>query len=272
MISHLFLVCGTAVLTWALRTCQNSLLHRAGTLGIFVTSFLAGWLLGGAVWLGFVFAGSWLLLPWFEILTRIRTLRLPERQFLTPCAPPNAHDFPGFLEITDDVEGEHFEHVQDACWEQEGLRHFYRLFYHADLRTQAAICLIEQQDVRFYYLSMTSQTSGLGEFTTWNYPFSYGMKIPAEWHIQRVLGEMPFADMVAKHQQFLQKYGLQPEDIAPLVTEDFLENIGRRSEAQIRYNVRKGILCPTAEGEVRYTFRGMLFLWRQFLGDLIRLS
>ena len=77
IISHLLLVLGKAVLSAALRSFQNPLLFRLGTLGIVATSFLAGWLLGGSVALGAVLAASWLFLPWLEILTKVRRLRLP---------------------------------------------------------------------------------------------------------------------------------------------------------------------------------------------------
>ena len=74
IISHLLLVLGAAVLSAALRSFQNPLLFRLGTLGIVATSFLAGWLLGGSVGLGAVLAASWLFLPWLEILTKVRRL------------------------------------------------------------------------------------------------------------------------------------------------------------------------------------------------------
>ena len=40
---------------------------------------------------------------------------------------------------------------------------------------------------------------------------------------------------------------------------------------QIAHNIRKGVLKSTASGEVKYSWRGMIYLWCQFLLDLVRL-
>ncbi|MFZ4683623.1 MAG: hypothetical protein ACOYMS_14035, partial [Terrimicrobiaceae bacterium] len=100
MISNLLLVLGVAVLSAACRSFQHRLLFRLGTFGIVITSFLAGWLLGGSVWLGGALAASWLFLPWLEILTRVRRLRLPLERTLLPRTPPTRQSFPGFAAVT----------------------------------------------------------------------------------------------------------------------------------------------------------------------------
>ena len=81
-----------------------SLFFRLGTLGLVATSFLAGSLLEGHVALGIALATSWLLLPWLEILTKVRRLRLPIDRRLEPRAPPSRSSFPGFQEMTDEIE------------------------------------------------------------------------------------------------------------------------------------------------------------------------
>jgi hypothetical protein len=273
MISSLFLVCGVAVLSWALRTFRQPWLHRAGTLGVFVTSFLAGWLLGGHLWLGFVFASLWLLLPWVEILTRVRKMRLPLRQVIEPVAAPNNHTFPGITELTQEVEENEFEFVEDAGWESGGLRHFYRLFYHPQFRLQAAICLIEQEALSFYYLSLMSRSAdGEKQFMTWNYPFSYGMHLPPSWVVQRVEGEVPFEQMVEEHRNWLAGQELVLEEMAAQSPDKMLEHLARSSAEQIDYNLHKGLLRRAGEGEICYSMRGLFFLWWQFLRDLVRLS
>ena len=40
---------------------------------------------------------------------------------------------------------------------------------------------------------------------------------------------------------------------------------------QIAHNIEKGVLKSTADGEVKYSWRGMVYLWCQFLLDLVRL-
>ena len=38
------------------------------------------------------------------------------------------------------------------------------------------------------------------------------------------------------------------------------------------HNLAMGVLKKTSEGQIRYSWRGMLFIWFQFLRDLVRLS
>ena len=40
---------------------------------------------------------------------------------------------------------------------------------------------------------------------------------------------------------------------------------------QIAHNIHKGVLKQTATGDVKYSWRGMVYLWCQFLVDLVRL-
>ncbi len=104
-----------------------------------------------------VAAVSWLFLPWLEILTRIRTLRLPKEKQLRPKSPPSSDTFPTLNEITREIENEGFVHVNDAGWDWEDYRQFFRLFYKEEDRAQATICLNEQHDLSFYYLRISSR-------------------------------------------------------------------------------------------------------------------
>ena len=273
MVFEILIVLGAGVLSFGLRSYHHPLFHKLGTLGIFLTSFLAGWLLGGKVWIGVAFAASWLFLPWLEILTRIRQLRLPAQRRLEQRTPPTSHVFPDFADLTDEIEANDFEHVEDAGWEFEGLKHFYRIFYHEELRMQATICLIEQYDLSFYYLAITSRSADYNqELLTWNYPFSYGMKMPPSSKVQRVDGEVPFDTLVERHREFLHANGLTPETTANQSPAALSEGIRESVEKQISHNVEIGLLVREPDDFIRYSVRGMFFLWFQFLRDLVRLS
>src|SRR5207253_2012846 len=80
VLSSLLLVLGVAILSLALRTFHNAVCQKLGALGILATSFLAGWRFTGFWPVGVACAASWLLLPWLEILTRVRRLRLPREK------------------------------------------------------------------------------------------------------------------------------------------------------------------------------------------------
>jgi len=166
MLFGLFLTLGVAVLSIALRSFQNSYSQRAGALGILVASFLAIYFITGNWVLGLVAAVSWLFLPWLEILTRIRALRLPKEKQLRPKTPPSYDTFPALSEITREIEDEGFVHVGDAGWDWEDYRQFFRLFYKDEDRAQAAICLNEQHDLSFYYLRISSRAKDGTAWTT----------------------------------------------------------------------------------------------------------
>src|SRR6267154_2380031 len=104
MLSNLLLILGVAALSLSFRSFNHPLLRKFGAFGVMATSFLAGWLLSGYWQVGAFCASSWLLLPWLEILTRIRKLTLPLEKNLRHKSPPNAEIFPALDEITDEIE------------------------------------------------------------------------------------------------------------------------------------------------------------------------
>src|SRR5438477_549752 len=132
MLFGLFLTLGVAVLSVALRSYQTSLAQKLGALGILIASFLAVYFITGNAGWGVAGAATWLFLPWLEILTRIRTLRLPKEKRLRPKSPPSTNLFPALDEISREIENEGFAHVNDAGWDWEDYRQFFRLFYKTD--------------------------------------------------------------------------------------------------------------------------------------------
>ena len=269
--SEFLLVLGFAVFSMALRSFAHPALHKLGTFCILWTSFLIGYLSTGLWEIGAVCAGSWLLLPWLEILTRVRQLRLPTEKPLRHRSPPSRDVFPLLSTLTGELEEEGFEQVEDAGWDWEDHQQFFRLLYKADESLQAAICLINQDDIAFYYLSLSSRGKDGTIWTTWNYPFSYSMKLSPQLRMNRVRGDRSVLDMIASHRAFLIKAEVTPSQLAPSVPEEIQAEIQKDLELQIAHNISAGLLLPADEGTVRYSWRGMLFIWFEFLRDFVRL-
>src|SRR5580765_6010004 len=124
MLFGLLLTLGLAVLIVGLRIFHNSYAQKAGALGILAATFLGFYFATNNWVLGLVAAVSWLFLPWLEILTRIRALRLPKEKQLRPKSPPSSDSFPALTEITRGIESEGFVHVRDAGWDWEDYRQF----------------------------------------------------------------------------------------------------------------------------------------------------
>lgn len=272
MLANLLLILGVAALSLSLRSYGHLLLQKLGAVGILATSFLIGWLLSGYWVVGLVCASSWLLLPWLELLTRVRRLTLPVEKNLRHKAPPRAEIFPALDDLTAEVEGEGFEHVEDAGWDWEGYQQFFRLSYKAADRTQAAICFIDQHDLAFYYLSISSRAKDGRIWTTWNYPFSYSLRLVPLWRVNRLRGDKTFFEIHASHKNFLSRNGVHLDDLEVLNPEKIQEEIQKDLRAQVAHNLASGVLTQDSAGAVRYSWRGLFFIWGQFLRDLMRLG
>src|SRR5213082_1696626 len=271
MLFGLFLTLGVAVLSVALRSYQTSLAQKLGASGILIASFLAVYFITGNAGWGAAGAAAWLFLPLLEILTRIRTLRLPKEKRVRPKNPPSNSLFPALDEISREIENEGFVHVNDAGWDWEDYRQFFRLFYKAEDRAQATICLNEQHDLSFYYLRISSRARSGIIWTTWNYPLSYGLKLTPQFRINRQRPDQSFWQLYQSHRAFLRKNNVQMEVIDPLDDERIEKEMERDLREQIAHNIDKGVLKQTPEGDVKYSWRGMIYLWCQFLLDLVRL-
>jgi hypothetical protein len=266
MLFPLFLILGVAVLSVALRSFESAFSQKAGAVGILLASYLLVYFTTNSHILGALAAASWFFLPWVEILTRIRTLRLPKEKQLRPKTAPSADTFPNLNEITREIENEGFVHVNDAGWDWEDYRQFFRLFYKAEDRAQATICLNEQHDLSFYYLRISSRAKSGIIWTTWNYPLSYGLKLTPHFRINRQRPDQSFWQLYQSHREFLRRNRVETAAIDSLEKE--MENDLRE---QIAHNIKKGVLKTTPAGDVKYSWRGMIYLWCQFLLDLVRL-
>jgi hypothetical protein len=272
VISDILLVAGCGVLAAALRSFGHPVMVRLGAIGMVVTSFLAGWLLGGSVALGCVFASTWFLLPWLEILTRVRRLRMPIDRRLELTPPPARSVFPMFSDLTEEMESDHFVYVEDVGWSHDETRQFIRIFQKPESRTLGAICLIEQNEIAFYYVSLTSRTKDGRVFMTWNYPFAYGLRIPPNIVLNRVAGEGSFGDLAAEHTEFLSRSGVDFVDLREPSSETARVEIQTELRQQLDHNIACGLLKRDGADMIRYSVRGMFFLWFQFLRDFVRIS
>ncbi len=271
MLFGLFITLGVAVLSVALRTYETSISQKIGALGILTASFLAIYFITDSWILGILSALSWLLLPWVEILTRIRALRLPKEKSLRPKSPPSAEVFPSLDDISAQIENEGFGHISDAGWDWADYRQFFRLFYKEEDRAQATICLNEQNDLSFYYLRISSRSSNGTIWTTWNYPLSYGLKLTPHFRINRQRPDQSFWQLYQSHKRFLRDHAVELHGIDALDEARIQEEIENDLRDQIAHNITQGLLTQTVGGEIKYSWRGMVYLWCQFLLDLVRM-
>lgn len=272
MIADLLLVLGVGVFAVALRSTGNPIAFRLGTFGLVGTSFLAGWLLGGSLPLGVVFASTWFLLPWVEILTRVRRLRLPIDRSLSKSPPPPAGRFPVFADLSDEIEELGYEHAEDVDWKHGEGRQFYRLFIHPIERTVASVCLVEQGDVAFFYVALSSRRPDGSLHMTWNYPFSYGMHLPPHTTVNRIDDSAGIPEMAESHAGWIKSCGLGPRDFEEPRADMLRGQMEAELRRQLEHNIACGILTRDGTDTIRYSVKGMFFLWSQFLREFVRFS
>lgn len=270
MIANLMLIVGVIFLSLACRTLKRRFFRKLGVFGILISSYLTGWLLSGYWEVGLLLVVTWCFLPWIEILTRIRKLRLPIKRYVERQSPPPRQVFPNLAHLTNDMESLELEYVLDAGWLFENHRHFFRLFYHHECRCDASISFVEQGEFVFYYLSLCSRCQDGRLFLSWNYPFFYGLQFPPNLIINRVPEELSPADIYAAHLRFLTAHSIHPKMLQQQTAESLLANIQQEMQDLITLNLKNGLLRRDGDSLFRYSPHGMFFLWIQFLRDIVK--
>ena len=271
MLSSILLVLGVAVLAMAFRSFDNPICQRLCALCVLGTTFLLGYLPTANLVVGLGAAALWIFVPWFEILTRVRTLRMPVEREFERQIPPGRDLFPNLDELTDEIEHEGFEIVNDLGCDWSEQRLFMRLFHRPNDKTQAAVCLVDQGNIAFYYLTLITRIRDGRVFMTWNYPFSYSLKFLPDTHIRRTRPTVPFTSMCVAHSNLLSEHDIATDAILRLDPLQIQVSLQNDLRAQITHNVRAGLLTRVDEQSVRYTWRGMFYLWFRLLWDFVKL-
>jgi hypothetical protein len=263
-------ILGVFVGAWGLRTFRQPWLRKVGAICVLVGCYLAAVRLTGSTAWGVAAVVGWFFLPWLEIWARIRPLRLPlDKPLRAGFAPPRAR-YPELGEMTGEVEDAGFVLAGDVTAEWGEAKQYIRLFWQAETRWQAAISIIEQDEVVVLWGSISSRTSDGRTFTTWNFPLSATMQPPPEAVMQRNLAAESFADLVAAHTALLAKHQIAPEQLIETDPDALALQLEAEARRQVDHNLDAGLITLSGEGTFRYSWRGYFFLWRQFVWDMVR--
>ncbi len=269
---ELLTVVGLLVAAFALKTFQQTVVRRTGALLILGASYLAGYYLSDSYIGGAAGVLVWFVLPLFPILTRVRQMRLPVEKTLEKCPPPRASQFPMLNDFTDEIEQADFEYVADKGWEWDDSKQYFRIFYHEEEKQQAVICLNEQEEMSFAFVSIVCRTKYGQTYRTWNYPFSYTMKTAPGVTMNAVPNVDSFEDLMISHRDFLISHKVDPKEILVEDEKSFQQAMEEELRLQVRHNLDNGLIALAGEGTFRYSWRGLFFLWGQFVKDMVKLS
>jgi len=237
-----------------------------------IASGLCFYYITGSIIAGIGAAAAWFLLPWVELLTRIRKMRMPLKNKLEQIFNINLQNYPNASEHIRTLERAGYEHIRNCGWNLGGLEQHYQLFWNAETRTIAALCLCEQANITFTYLTITSRDIMDGIWRTTNFPFSPTLKPAPRVHSNQVsCVDECAAKLLTDHDYFLYKQGFIDDDLSIPDPDILEEQIETELQNQIEYNLQSGIIKKVDEEHFRYTVRGLFFLWKQFVKDMIRL-
>lgn len=268
---EILIVVGLMSLAMAMRSTRTRLVRKLGAGVLLAASFFLFYYLSGSVGWGIFGVILWFFLPWIELLTRIRRLRLPVNNRLSFCSMPDCHCFPNAPEAAAAMEEAGFDHVSDCGWEWNGMRQFFRIFWHPEERAVAAVCLCEQCDVAFAFITVTSRDSSGQLWRTTNFPFAPTLRCLPEIHWNHIPCRYNcFHKILEEHHRFLKNSGV-PVDSLRIPDPDQLEQeIEEEMRRQLEHNKCAGIIRFTPDGRFEYSTRGLFFLWGQFIKDMIR--
>lgn len=266
------IVIGLFVLAAALRSSRKNISRKAGALVFLFASFYLFYAICGNIYAGLLGASLWFFLPWVELLTRVRHLRMPLNNRLHHRNPPNPSFFPNAVEAAAGMEEAGFEHVTDCTWQWSGMQQHYRLFWNPEERAFASVCLCEQDDVAFAFIAVTSTDTSGGIWRTTNFPFSPSLQCCPQLHWNHVPCEKScFHQILKDHRDYLERKKIRPDNLLIPDPENLEEKIEAEMKQQIDHNLKAGIIELTGDGHFQYSKRGLVFLWSQLIKDMIRL-
>ncbi|NJR42232.1 MAG: hypothetical protein HC767_05830 [Akkermansiaceae bacterium] len=107
-----------------------------------------------------------------------------------------------------------FEHVSDCGWEWAGMQQFFRVFWHPEERAVAAICLCEQSDVAFAFISITSTGVDGKVWRTTNFPFAPTLQCPPNVKWNHVPCERScFHQILEDHHRYLNRLNIKSSQL-----------------------------------------------------------
>ena len=266
-------ILGIVLIGMALRSCRRRLLRKLGALVYLIASGVAVYFISDNLALAIVSIFLWFFLPWIELGTRVRKLRLPMNNKLNEEATPRLQHFPEAALNVDELEDLEFEHSSDYGWNWAESKQHYSFYWNPEERTVVTVSLCKQANIAFSYVTISSRDSHGKIYRTSNFPFSPTLKNAPNvaWN-QIACCHSSLRQSLLCHKKFIKKKGGDLDQLMIPDPEALNTEVENDMNVQIEHNLKSGIITMTDDGKFRYSFRGLCFLWKQFIKDMIRLS
>ena len=267
---------GCAVLLLAglcLMNTRLALMRKLGMTLVWVASAVGAYCLTGSILMALTMLLAWIFFPIWEMVFVLRQLRVPRHRGLADArAPRNASQ--ELEEVSAELREAGFEQLDECRLNPSDHEQYYRLFDRGDGRVQATIGYIAQGAVGFHFLAFGSQGLDGRRWVTWDYPLTYGLSMPPNFALYRVLQSESAAELYQSHLDFLAANDLKDEDLfaAERTPEVARARLEQALNQQIEHNISRGYLEPAANSEnenFSYSWRGTLYVAGQILRDLL---
>lgn len=271
-----FLLClGLALGGLALMQWPYGWRHKLGLLIVAGSIGLSGGFVFESIAVGCFVFGMLVLYPVISVFVALRQLRVPRHRNLVDGLPPEGFDQLRSLSL--DLVDLGFRQTDQCRLSPSAYNQFYRLFVHQSEPVHAFLSHLGDGEAGFHFVGFTSIDQKGRLWMTWDYPLTYGLKMPPQIAAYRVLHAESVEELYDAHQQFIEINELR--DIL-VHTGDEPDEVRARMDQhlrqQIEYNHGAGILVvdaprvPADQETFRYSWRGTLFAARQVFLDFVR--
>ncbi len=258
---------GLVLLAVAFLHSHHAWMRRIGVWIVFGTIGLAVWFWTASIlWVALIWL-SWFALPVIQALRLSRKLEISAARGLEPTSIA-AESFPDLHGLTNDLTAAGFLREGDFSLRPSPFEQYYRLFRHDEKPVDAALAAVRQGGLSMIYMILLSRDPDGGYWVTWNYPLSYGLKMPPEVRLFRCMDAASADALGARHQDFLDVNEVVPSS-ADSNPRDIFNNLFGRT---VQHNLHIGLLRPRkgASPDIGYSWKGSFFVSWQVLRDVIR--
>lgn len=267
------LVCGVLLLGGiSLFQFESITYRKIGMVMFWLASGLAAYFLSGSVALGCAMLAAWIFFPLWEVVFILRQLRLPRHRELADARAPR-DEFEELSDVSHELGDLGLQQVDECSLHPVEHEQYYRIFVRNDGFVQATIGYVAQGAIGFHFVAFTSNGKDGRRWMTWDYPLTYGLVMPPNTAVYRMLDCQDVAELYQSHLDFLKINEITEEDLIPFEqTQDAARaRLEESLNQQIEYNISRGYLAPVKsrdEDNFCYSWRGTLYVAGQVLRDL----
>lgn len=213
-----------------------------------------------------------ILIPWFELFFFARKKRFPQSNRITKHSLPESSCFPELENILKALHSHKFTALTEGGWQCGDSYEHYHFLWNEEKKLITIISNRIDTHVCFSYLKIFSIHENGTLYQTTNYPFPEDL-IPTPDLIKNQITGCDAASpdfLLHSHENFLFENEVHPHFLQPLSKDSILALTEKLSKTQLLFNEKCGIIKKTPCHNYSYTLKGLAYLWRQTLLELIR--